>query len=201
MEASSLESIRSHNLSNHTCSTKSTIESLLGNAPAAASNRLTFQIGVLEGKKVSFPFQMIVFIPQPILKPSGTDCGLLWYLQNELNLFRSQARDMCRLMRTFTHRNLCTLSWDNPESKCDTRGLEQRSCFERQRRKFMTNRFILKASHVLSADRLADLSRNVTAWAVDIAVQEAIRDFHRAYGLKRQLSLGDDSRNVKQRSV
>ncbi len=160
-----------------------------------------------ETRKVSFPSEMTAVIPDPT-SASSVDFEQFWYLQDELTLFRSQARDMCRHMRNFTNISLCTLSWDNMENKCDTRGLEQRSCLERQRRKFITNKFILKASHELSADRLAELTTKVTAWAVELAVQEAIRDFHRAYScpesntaVKRQHSSDEESRNLKPRST
>lgn len=173
------------------------------------SNSLSFSIDSFETRKVSFPSDMAAVIPDPTLTPTiSVDFEKFWYLQDELTTFRSQARDMCRHMRNFTHSSMCTLSWDNIENRCDTRGLEQRSCLERQRRKFITNRFILKASQELPADRLAELSSKVTAWAVELAVQEAICDFHRAYsiqegnpGLKRQLSSEDESRSLKQRST
>ena len=175
----------------------------------------------LETRKVSFPSEMMTAVIVPALTPPphvDDDSKQFWYLQDELTLFRTQARDMCRHMRNFTNMSLCTLSWDNMDNKCDTRGLEQRSCLERQRRKFITNRFILKASQELPADRLAELSIQVTAWAVELAAQEAIRDFHRAYscsnsiqeenhnnpGLKRPHASDEElpsSRNAKQRSI
>lgn len=172
------------------------------------SSPFIVSIESLETRKVSFPSQMTAVIPESTTPTACVDSAMNWYLQDELTMFRAQARDMCRHMRNFTHISLCTLSWDNNENKCDTRGLEQRSCLERQRRKFITNKFILKASQELSADRLADLASKVTAWAVELAAQEAVRDFYRAYGLqdenpglKRQISSEDESsRNVKQRS-
>lgn len=208
------------NLSQQLCHYKTTNDS--SSQQAADSNSLYdpfFDTTATTRKAVSFPSSethMIAVIPDPA-RTTPPPTQQFWYLQDELTLFRTQARDMCRHMRNFTNIRLCTLSWDSIQEDCDTRGLEQRSCLERQRRKFITNRFILQASQELSADRLAELSSKVTAWAVELAAQEAIRDFHRAYSsststniqveenhpqLKRPISSDDEeSRNLKQRSI
>ena len=64
-----------------------------------------------------------------------------------------------------------------------TRGLEQRSCLERQRRKYMTTRFIVKAARTqqLNAQQLAELAQRCNAWAMRLAQEEGERDFGRAY--------------------
>jgi hypothetical protein len=93
----------------------------------------------------------------------------------------------------------------------NTRGLEPRICLERQRRRYVANRYILRlASQVLSTkqqqhcsntynnddtnnpmgkmttknglETLAQASRNATRWATQLAIKEASRDYIRAYG-------------------
>ena len=64
-----------------------------------------------------------------------------------------------------------------------TRGLEQRVCFERQRRRYLGNRGIVAAhkSMQYSPDRLALLASKCNRWASKIAVAEAALDFVQAY--------------------
>jgi len=107
----------------------------------------------------------------------------LWYQLGDLAMFRDEARLLCREMRrldeqepTYNPRLLCLSRHEQ------TRGLEQRSCLERQRRKYLAIRFIVKASHKAdSEEQLAEASRRITAWAAELAVAEAKRDYVRAY--------------------
>mmetsp|Transcript_7491 Transcript_7491/g.15643 ORF Transcript_7491/g.15643 Transcript_7491/m.15643 type:complete len:144 (-) Transcript_7491:85-516(-) len=61
-----------------------------------------------------------------------------------------------------------------------SRGLEQRACLERQRRKFISIRFIVKSQSLHDPNTLAALSQKCTQWASQLAVQEATRDHDRA---------------------
>jgi hypothetical protein len=65
------------------------------------------------------------------------------------------------------------------------RGLEARCCLERQRRKYLTNKCIVKAQSHLSPDQLALLSQKCTAWASELAAREGARDYFRAYAKRR----------------
>ena len=121
----------------------------------------------------------------------------LWFSATDLATFRNQARETCRQMRHFTAATTTTttlhdaqqqqqqpsLAWDP-----STRGLEQRSCVERQRRKYVSTRFILQAQAQLDIQntdtdraRLAALASKITAWATHLAIEEAARDYGRAY--------------------
>jgi hypothetical protein len=154
-------------------------------------------------RRVSFDYQPEV-IPSasPLDQISGWDT--VWYQQTELEDFRKQARFMCRQMRTVL---------SEPDSRelhlardQQSRGLEQRFCLERQRRKCMTIRLILKSQVQLRDPcRLAALSQRCTAWAIDLAAEEAARDFVRAYDSSNKRNthiLGDvatTTRRVRQR--
>ena len=139
----------------------------------------------------------------PLLDRDETDAWKeeLWYPQDDLTEFRSEARDLCRQMRLWSNnqheKGRCLLAFD-PE----TRGLEQRSCLERQRRKYLSNRFVLKAAWKLNnePDKLAAVCHKINGWATEIAVEEGSRDFQRAYGdRKRSLSSGGSERRVRAR--
>ena len=123
-----------------------------------------------------------------------------WYRVEELEKFRSEARDMCREMKyhdELVHYADQGNSSDSESSssssshrvpslaRCSlTRGLEQRTCIERQRRKYLSNRFLLKVAPKLYRDdpiKLAELARKCNAWATDLALEEASRDFTRVY--------------------
>ena len=52
---------------------------------------------------------------------------------------------------------------------------------ERQRRKYLTTKCVVRGQHGLDEDRLAQLSVRCTKWAAELAVEEAARDFVHAY--------------------
>jgi hypothetical protein len=106
--------------------------------------------------------------------------GALWYGVLELDNFRTEVRELCRQMR-----QKCTAG---PDSKVCTfspctgqRGLEQRSCLERQRRKYLTIKCVVRGQQGLSQENLAQLSLRCTKWATELAHEEARRDFVAAY--------------------
>jgi hypothetical protein len=136
----------------------------------------------------------------------------LWYEARDLEDFRTEARDLCRQMRSemmmvvqqqqqqqqqqesnnnntgddndyslHQQQNVhvgggVSLARDN-----QTRGLEQRSCLERQRRRYLANKCIVRAQYKLTPDRLSALACKCTQWAAELATEEAARDFVRAY--------------------
>lgn len=113
----------------------------------------------------------------------------MWYQLDDLEEFRNEARDLCRKMRLLDEAEEQMESNSNfsgpkaPSLAKDafTRGLEQRMCLERQRRKYLANRFIIKASQSCTEDKLAALARKCTIWATDLAIEEAARDCYRAW--------------------
>lgn len=129
----------------------------------------------------------------------------IWYDIFELDDFRTEVRELCRAMRTH-----CS---QGPDAKvCSfarsyhTRGLEQRSCLERQRRKYLTMKCVVRGQHALDEDRLAELSLRCTKWAGELAYEEAARDFVHAYlenndeqSVKRAAEEMLDTRRVRPR--
>ena len=123
--------------------------------------------------------------PSPLeLLDSEEEWSAAWYRMEDLEVFRTEARDLCRQMRVLHTTTEATMI--NPEVPKTpllardnlTRGLEQRSCAERQRRKYLTTRFILKAAPKLRHDpnKLAALAQRCTEWASELAVEEGARD-------------------------
>lgn len=152
-------------------------------------------------------FAEVVYVctsPSPLEQINTIEWGNVWYLQEELEAQRNEARELCRQMRFVSD----TTDSANPTEPATpslardplTRGLEQRSCLERQRRKYLALKFIVRAASKLRNDssKLAALSARCTAWAADLAREEAARDFFRAYqtpnhAQKKRPSLDDDS--------
>ena len=62
-----------------------------------------------------------------------------------------------------------------------SRGLESRVCTERQRRRYLATKCVVRAQSKLMPDRLAGLSMRCTQWAADLAQKEATLDYERAY--------------------
>jgi hypothetical protein len=145
----------------------------------------------------------ISFIPSPLDQlTTEAEWQSIWYQASDLEDFRSEARDLCRQLRLdcknsssknnaessssssaaaaapFEEAKVCSLARDHA-----TRGLEQRACLERQRRKYLAIKCIVRAQAKLAGnpDRLALLSHKCTHWAAELAVEEAARDFVRAY--------------------
>ncbi|KAL7580329.1 hypothetical protein ACA910_004362 [Epithemia clementina (nom. ined.)] len=69
----------------------------------------------------------------------------------------------------------CSMAWNE-----QTRGLESRVCTERQRRRYLATKCVVRAQSQLSPERLAALSLRCTRWAGELAQQEALRDQERA---------------------
>jgi hypothetical protein len=124
----------------------------------------------------------------------------IWYHKSEIVAFRDESRAESRIVRMRAEdvaENSTTTTTTQAEGesiglkKCTlaldgaTRGLEQRACLERQRRKFISQRIIYKAAErfqndVNGPERLADLAAKVNAWATKLAIEEGARDSLRA---------------------
>lgn len=125
--------------------------------------------------------------PSPLnLFDSDDEWYAAWYRSEDLEVFRNEARDLCRQMRLIddsTHCSVCPKAPRLPSLARDslTRGLEQRSCPERQRRKYVTTRFILKVASKLRDDphKLAAVAHKCSAWATVLAIEEGARDLYR----------------------
>lgn len=134
---------------------------------------------VLKLRKVRFQV-----ISRIIPSHSEEDVSNMWYQPNDLEVFRNEARDMCRQMRETT---VTTEKQVQMARDCSSRGLEQRSCLERQRRRYLANRCIVRASRKFSHDKLAILATNCTSWAAALAKEEGSRDYVRAYHMRDEL--------------
>lgn len=107
-----------------------------------------------------------------------TPSHLSWYSQDELAQWRADARNQCHSMPYHNTSTQCTLSVDPA-----TRGLESRACRERQRRRHLVLKCILKHSNSTTPpDTLAALAQRCTRYASALARQEAEQDYEEVYG-------------------
>jgi len=106
----------------------------------------------------------------------------MWYTCKELMGFKSKAKNICRVLRASEEAVLnaearsCSSSFSEA-----TRGLEQRACAERQRRKFLTNKYIVREQYQQDPDQLAATAQRCNRWAAKLAQEEAYRDSVQAY--------------------
>jgi hypothetical protein len=150
--------------------------------------------------------------------PSSLDCfhdmnqqdeASLWYNACDLMRMRDDARVTCEQMKVRSSASSVSLSVatdHNPSRKFPskqpvtlafdsaTRGLEMKLCAERQKRRYVTVRFIVAMAYKLKAKVaqsssssydvstvVAQASQRCTSYAMDIAMEEAARDYIRAY--------------------
>lgn len=145
------------------------------------------------------------------LLESSEEWTAIWYRVADLGVFRNEVREMCtqiRLLDKDVTLLADTTTTAGGETRLPslargplTRGLEQRSCPERQRRKYLTTRFILKAASKLQhvdPIKLANVAHKCTRWATEVAVEEAARDYFRAWNDHQQ---GSSSRSVRRKLV
>lgn len=103
-----------------------------------------------------------------------------WYSRDELMQFREAARRMASYFWSFTS----SRQENGPMLAlgAETRGLEGKFCYERQKRKFWSKRYIVGASQrKWPAKRIADAAVQLDKWASDLALEEGKRDYERAY--------------------
>jgi hypothetical protein len=116
-----------------------------------------------------------------------------WYSRDELMHFREAARRMASYFWSFTSarqesRPMLALG-------AETRGLEGKFCYERQRRKFWSKRYIVGASkRKWPAKQIADAALQLDKWASDLALEEGKRDYERAYHVKEENSDSSDNK-------
>jgi uncharacterized protein YdaT len=104
-----------------------------------------------------------------------------WYTSSDLDQMRSDARAACRAMR-------------ESAQPCRQRGLEQRCCLMRQRKKYLANKWIVHCK--LEGDALAAMAQKCTGWATRLAEQEGARDYVRAYKTTATDDADDTTGNV-----
>jgi hypothetical protein len=127
----------------------------------------------------------------------------IWYDASDLERFRSEVRAICYNIRLQSRETLYNLARNSY-----FRGMEQRTSMERQRRKFLAIKCIVRGQAKLGGNALglAALAQKCTAWASILAIEEASRDFIRAYAdenapvpLKRAIAGSDSERRVRPR--
>lgn len=150
--------------------------SITSSSPPAAPAEPLLKSAPANKRRVQFSAEPVV-IPTASPLNELNDWSGVWYNLNDLEAFRNSARDQCRRLRSGADTaGRPTLALDGT-----SRGLEQRCCLERQRRKYLATRCIVKAQSKLVGDRLAELAAKCTTWAAELAVEEAARDYSRAW--------------------
>ena len=157
-------------------------------------------------KNVTFTSMVQIIAAEPQQVDSEDDrLDKIWYNAAELAVFRDEVRIMCRDLRVRvsvaaaqeceqagihyssptvpkedTHDNhACSMAFS-----AQTRGLESRVCMERQRRRYLATKCVVRAQSRLSFERLADLSFRCTRWASELAQAEAVQDYRDAYTVR-----------------
>jgi hypothetical protein len=110
----------------------------------------------------------------------------LWYNYDELSMIKNEVYKTSSKLKRFlssscqSHGGAATPSLSVSD---ETRGLEHRCCPERQRRKYLTIRYVLHVARLpnVSNTVLADRARICSQWATQLAHAEACRDAARAY--------------------
>lgn len=104
----------------------------------------------------------------------------LWYSADEMAAFEFEARQLSILV----YRSLLEQQMEDTPSLAlgpHTRGLETRGCIQRQLLRRRTRAYIRQIQQGHTADELAEVAREMNAWAKHLAYEEAARDFDRAY--------------------
>lgn len=103
----------------------------------------------------------------------------IWYNHAELNEFKNEAKSLSRKLLQERNQQSNQTADDN---RC-TRGLEHRISEERQRKKCLVMKAILKAQRRFknNPEKLALIAVKCTAWAREVALCTGYRDFYLAY--------------------
>ena len=120
-----------------------------------------------------------------------------WYGEEEMSNFRDEARVTCRYIRSLVTTNDYSPTAVGPlptgaleealfrsevaATAATLRGLEYRICHERQRRKCLATKCVVRAQVKLNPERLAALAQRCNQWATKLAQEEAMRDVLRAH--------------------
>jgi hypothetical protein len=136
----------------------------------------------------------------------------IWYTSSELYTMRQEARVLCTLLK-YSKNNSKTKTTAATKMQYnylldDTRGLEKRVCRERQRRRYIAIKCIVRAANSSptllignnkhdTTTRLAAIAQRCNAYATNIALIEGTRDFFDAYNdeLQQLLVINTNSTN------
>jgi hypothetical protein len=141
-------------------------------------------------KRVTFAACVDDYSPScdsPLHRLDGTEqWKTLWYNCDELSMIKNEVYKTSSKLKRFlssscqSHGGAATPSLSVSD---ETRGLEHRCCPERQRRKYLTIRYVLHVARLpnVSNTVLADRARICSQWATQLAHAEACRDAARAY--------------------
>lgn len=129
-------------------------------------------------RKVQFLEARIVGTVTPHSYLSEEERNQIWYQQQELDEFKSEARKLCRDLRDQT----TILDTNPPGDDVSSRGLEHRVCIKRQRNKALAVTFIIKAQlRNRDPEFIALVAGKCSVWAKEVAAAEASRDFCAVY--------------------
>jgi hypothetical protein len=119
-------------------------------------------------RRVSFQGSQVVSEVTPCTSMTPEERANIWYTQDDLIAFKNEARYISRKIRF------------SPEEVEESRGLEHRISSERQQRKCLAIRAIIKAqsSH---PEQLPMIASRSSAWAKEMALRVGHRDFYQAY--------------------
>ncbi|GAX10385.1 hypothetical protein FisN_3Lh604 [Fistulifera solaris] len=148
---------------------------IMQSSPSIAAASIT----VSPQKRVRFSSQQDVNIPSPAPLENATQSEL-WYSADEMAAFEFEARQLSILVyRSLLQQHL----EDTPALALGphTRGLETRGCIQRQLLRRQARAYIRQIQQGRTADELAEVAREMNAWAKHLAYEEAARDFDRAY--------------------
>lgn len=143
-------------------------------------------------RRVNFrPDVEVIPISSPLDKVDASAWLELFYQSSALDTFREETREQSRRLRNVLQQ---ALEEDTPlsSSDCDycIRGLEHRLCFERQRRKCMARKIIVKLQSQVNRERLAETAQLMSAWARALAIEDACREYLRSYTSTKKHALG-----------
>jgi hypothetical protein len=130
-------------------------------------------------RRVQFSEARIVGTVVNRLDLSQEQADQIWYPSSDLELFKVEARILCRRLREEqeeSNENASNVQVPIP------RGLEQRVCGQRQRRRYLALRCVLKAQQKCPcSDFMGRVARKCTQWATDIAHLEGQHDYCDVY--------------------
>lgn len=149
-------------------------------------------------RRVAFALHTSIIVsPSPIEETSITpnEMDQLWFSPRELHAIKVQNGNIVKQMRSLLRTKTKTPQVEPNSSErqrqepelCPNpflRGLEFKFCLERQRRCYIGQRAVIKAStyQKVTPNKLARFSSRCTAWAASLAQMEATRDFYAVYG-------------------
>jgi hypothetical protein len=157
--------------------------------PAAHAHRVSpipFDDTTVTCKRVLFDAHTTTCSTASPLDHAQSCLGDIWYNRDEIAAFRETSRAESRRLReqyqdTFDHESDAPCPMLVTVNDDEMRGLEQRACPERQRRKYITRRVIFKASQHDHGERLGRIAAKCTGWATQLALVQGEHDFERAH--------------------